>query len=433
MHMNGTSVGSLSTRRGLLQGGILSPLLFSLFIDDLADALAAHGRPLLFADDVALKCRSPTEAQAMLDICHAWASQNRLSWTIMKCGVVSQKAIPSLLLGSQTVPLVDSYKYLGVPHSASRVEWDSLLRSNIQKVENWLQALSDTAQAWPPNTRLTIWKTFIRPRLEYCLPLAVLWCKKQRALKKPVGAALMASLDKVYSDGLSFTACFPRKSGLLGRLSGTGTLELRLDILLAGLAWHLRHLSQSNPCSTLSNKLSSSAHHIAPSCFTHQLIGRFSSRAPATPGSTSRRAFGAYLREYRISSLGEPYFGKLDEYVTLVPGGAPDPAYFLKDSSGTRWRLGSWGQGFKCPLCNESWNRAHIERCHLLHGCPEAHAILASDAFFASRDELESKSRTPDKFYFTPLDYALNVNNLDAFRAMSSFLRKKLVAHLHPS
>eukprot|EP00126_Sphaerothecum_destruens_P012210 Sdes_comp20987_c0_seq1m19514 len=50
----------ITTRRGLFQGSPLSPILFTIFIDDLAVSLNENA--LLFADDIVLKCRNGEEA-----------------------------------------------------------------------------------------------------------------------------------------------------------------------------------------------------------------------------------------------------------------------------------------------------------------------------------------------------------------------------------
>ena len=65
---------------GTKQGGIISPKLFSLYIDDIAAILRRHGVGchflklfvgcILFADDMALLAPSRSALQKMIDICH---------------------------------------------------------------------------------------------------------------------------------------------------------------------------------------------------------------------------------------------------------------------------------------------------------------------------------------------------------------------------
>ena len=65
-------------RQGVRQGGILSPFLYCLFVDELLDILAQSGFGVsvgnvycgspMYANDLALVASSPEELQAMLDI-----------------------------------------------------------------------------------------------------------------------------------------------------------------------------------------------------------------------------------------------------------------------------------------------------------------------------------------------------------------------------
>lgn len=65
-------------KQGVRQGGILSPFLYCLFVDELLDLLAASGYGVtinnifcgapMYADDISLIAKSPGCLQAMLDI-----------------------------------------------------------------------------------------------------------------------------------------------------------------------------------------------------------------------------------------------------------------------------------------------------------------------------------------------------------------------------
>jgi len=88
--VNQVFTNEIKLERGLLQGSILSPLLFNIFIDDLAQQLtnAYPNDPLphclLYADDIKLNHNNIKDLQNMLDICSTWAENNGMEFNINK-------------------------------------------------------------------------------------------------------------------------------------------------------------------------------------------------------------------------------------------------------------------------------------------------------------------------------------------------------------
>ena len=68
-------------KQGLPQGSVLSPLLFILFINNLAEALPDDAKAALFADDASLlatnrdKELAQKEAQKLVDIVSRWSKE----------------------------------------------------------------------------------------------------------------------------------------------------------------------------------------------------------------------------------------------------------------------------------------------------------------------------------------------------------------------
>ena len=92
-----------SVSNGVRQGGILSPKLFSVYVDDLSVALSAtktgcviNEKPVnhvFYADDLCIMSASPAGLQKLIDICYNYSVQNSLTFNPTKsvCVVFKSK------------------------------------------------------------------------------------------------------------------------------------------------------------------------------------------------------------------------------------------------------------------------------------------------------------------------------------------------------
>ena len=91
---NNTTSASFPIHQGVRQGAILSPLLYSIFVEELLDLLSNLGFGVrvnsiyigapMYADDLALIADSPQELQAMLNIVHSYAGKWRYNLNASK-------------------------------------------------------------------------------------------------------------------------------------------------------------------------------------------------------------------------------------------------------------------------------------------------------------------------------------------------------------
>ena len=123
------------------QGDCLSPTLFSVFINDLAEEIKESGvgvhisgqnRPpdsldpefivniLLYADDIVVLAETEVDLQQLLNIIERWCSKWRLEVNLSKTNIlhVRGKRKPRsdfvFLFGGKPVPYCSEYRYLGV-------------------------------------------------------------------------------------------------------------------------------------------------------------------------------------------------------------------------------------------------------------------------------------------------------------------------------
>ena len=190
---------------GVRQGCILSPILFTLFINDLRDHLDKLGKGvkwgnirislLYFADDIVLLADSKQDLEEMLQLVYEYSLKWRLKFNLDKCNVVvfQKKPREPLVYGScvgkcscanhfsfgpHLIKEVLYYKYLGM-------EFDYSLSFKVFKERILARARSSMARVWGMGIKsgllsvkgsINLWQGLIRSNLEYG---AQIWGKEK--------------------------------------------------------------------------------------------------------------------------------------------------------------------------------------------------------------------------------------------------------------
>jgi len=128
---------------GVIQGSVLGPILFILFISDINDAVPPGVEIAKYADDIIAyvtyneKSNVDHLPQEIVDGIHAWCQTNKMKLNIGKCKCLTvhhqkNQILPLPNIGGTELELVPSYKYLGVNLCDSFV-WDDQW-ARVQKI-----------------------------------------------------------------------------------------------------------------------------------------------------------------------------------------------------------------------------------------------------------------------------------------------------------
>jgi hypothetical protein len=189
--INGTASESIPNCRGLLQGSSLSPLLFNFYINDLISSLTFLDRVntlgiqtncLLFADDANIHSGSLHGLRTLLNACEDWSRRNDMVFAPTKCfylGPTNMEDMNLLLYGTP-LPKVDKADYLGMVFNETGIDFPSNLVKRRNKARNMIQVLGNlgmNSTGWPLKSSTAVYKTFVRPLVEYGLGLNI-WSPK---------------------------------------------------------------------------------------------------------------------------------------------------------------------------------------------------------------------------------------------------------------
>ena len=176
--LDGFSSNIYPVTSGVLQGSILGPLLFSLYVNDLTEVLLSQDSTLiLYADDIVLYKRitSPSDVSTLqtdVNKVNKWINDAGLSLNASKCKVVvfSRKHVRpviSLSVGSSIIPVVDSTCYLGVTLS-NDLKWNAHISRTCAKARQQLGVIHRHFNQADSTTLLHLYGTLVLPTLDYC-------------------------------------------------------------------------------------------------------------------------------------------------------------------------------------------------------------------------------------------------------------------------
>lgn len=199
--VNGTQSRWFSVETGLRQGCLLSPILFAIYINGLAEEIQRVNLGvqlmgykndrlgiLMYADDIALIARSRLELQKALEVIYEYSRKWRFTFNFEKCAVMVFKThkLPHKemkygdcswkctcgrhwKLGDQLIKQVNSYKYLGVDLDSNlsferyKKRIKEKARKNVSRI--WYMGMYDGCLS--VKACINLYQALVRSVLEY--------------------------------------------------------------------------------------------------------------------------------------------------------------------------------------------------------------------------------------------------------------------------
>ena len=234
-YINGTYTKQLYLTQGVKQGMIyhyyttsyhfsiigcnLSPLLFSLFINNLCHDLNSSGlgidlqnvniSSLFFADDIVLISRTQEGMQTLMNITRGYFNTHRLNISVKKSKVINYNAGTDKIIfdGTGAPPLsldqVLHFKYLGVPISCVPYQLFKNFNDQVkQRARNYLASVLSLVKSGPDRAQLAyaLWTCCGLPSILY-------GCEVM-----PLTQATISEVEKCQSQVGKFILQLPRSS-----------------------------------------------------------------------------------------------------------------------------------------------------------------------------------------------------------------------------
>ena len=160
----------------VLQGSVLGPLLFSIYINDLPNAISNGSTARFFADDCVLykkiqSHKDTLDLQADLNLLQDWEKSWKMEFHPGKCQVIKVTNKKNIIKGKYTIhgellESVDSAKYLGVTIHR-KLTWNTHITNTVNKANKTLAFIRRNTHQCPKTIKEQCYKTLVRPILEY--------------------------------------------------------------------------------------------------------------------------------------------------------------------------------------------------------------------------------------------------------------------------
>ena len=174
-----------SASNGVRQGGILSPLFFNVYMDDLSTILnvskvgcimnGVNYNHLMYADDLVLLAPSGRALQTLLKTCDMFAADNDITYNITKTvcmfikpNVLNNVCMPIMKLSGNVIKCVTSHKYLGV-HVTADMKDDIDIRYQCRNIYSRGNMLIRNFKSCSDSVKCQLFQSFCTSI--YCAPL----------------------------------------------------------------------------------------------------------------------------------------------------------------------------------------------------------------------------------------------------------------------
>ena len=173
--LDGESSSAVRVESGVLRGTVLGPLMFLLFINDIANKVE-HSRIRLFADDGLLSrvVNNENESKTLqhdLDAVGKWANKWQMKFNVGKCYrlQISGKKTSCPYLYNSNDEILDSvqhHPYLGVEIDKD-LKWGFHVEKVVSKANRSLGFIKRNLSMCPKEIKCAAHHILVRPQLEY--------------------------------------------------------------------------------------------------------------------------------------------------------------------------------------------------------------------------------------------------------------------------
>ena len=156
--------------KGVMQGSLLSPTLFNIFVNDLIQDLEQKGLTMAYADDIAALYEGKPKLDNVIEVVESWAKRNKIGINYLKSGITALGKCSMEMkkaLRYRGFPVVREYKYMGITVS-DRLSVREHLKNLKEIFRQYLERRTKlNSKHCTVKNRVQVWTLCVYPKLSY--------------------------------------------------------------------------------------------------------------------------------------------------------------------------------------------------------------------------------------------------------------------------
>ncbi len=417
---------TFQTSLGVMQGEVLSPTLFNLYVNDIPQALEQHDpKPvhigdkeiscLMYADDVVLLSVTQEGLQnsinALYSYCHTWRLKVNIAKTkVIICNKSNHTLKQKFSYGNVTIENVNSYKYLGVIisangsfHNAEHDLYRRALRASFK-----IKGLLSGTQVLP-NIQLDLFNKIVKPVCLYGSEVWGLCVGKADKLMQNMETTIIEKVQMSFGKAVLQVNKKASHTAIRGEL---GLFPMRIDAITHAVKYH-NHLVNQPDNSLLKASLNDNIKEkLEWFCSLKNLRHKFDIQKENSTVDTyllSKSLKNSYESHWH-TSLSRTQNNKLDSYALYKRAIKQEPYLSCVTNSQARQALGKMRiSAHKLRIETGRYESPKLPRDQRV--CIKCPKIIEDEIHVITQCDLYKKHR--DELYRTVTKDVPNFNNLN--------------------